>query len=256
MNAGSPDFTFGLSRDELLWLSAALGLPSLPMPEASFMAVPPQELSVSQQTGAESLRRRGLLHQAADGTWQLERLPAALLQEMSAAAEWLRLDYRARSGMTRSLHFFAAAEIRFLLDLAEGYARFCLCADSPTAAEALWGWLSLPPGLETGEGEVFLPQPLELLPLAWKDPELAARVLNEHSLPSADISPVLRWTAVLEWVSAATLFERRAGNVSVALRFVSCGSLTRMWGGFEREGLVSLSGLASADLYAALSELP
>lgn len=256
MNATRPDFTFGLSREELLWLTAALDLPALPLPEPSFLAVPPQELRERQRAGAQSLQQRGLLRQATGGTWQLERLPAALLQTMAAAEEWLRLDYRNRAGMTRSMHFFAADGMRFLLDLAEGYARFCLCADAPTAAEALWGWLALPPGLTAGQGALSLPQPLDFLPLAWNDPGLAARVLTEHGLPAQDVPTVLDWVESLEWVCAASVQERRSDGVTTSLRFVACGDSVYAWGGFEQEGLVSLTGLAPLDLRAALSELP
>lgn len=256
MKTDQPDFTLGLSREELLWLIAALDLRGLPLPEPSFLSVPPQELRERQRAGAESLRQRGLLRAGESGLWELERLPAALLQAMAAAEEWLRLDYRNRAGMTRSMHFFTAAGMRFLLDLDEGYARFCLCADAPTAAEALWGWLSLPPRLTVGEGAVSLPQPLDWFPLAWNDPELAARVLAEHGFPASDIPAVLTWAAMLEWVAAVSVHERRPEGVTVPLRFVSCGSPARLWGGFERQGPTLLSALSPADLRAALAELP
>lgn len=253
MNDTRPDFSFGLSRDELLWLVDALGFPKLPLPEPSFLLVSPGELRLRQRAGAQSLERRGLLRPAQGGIGQVERLPAALLQQMAAAEAWLRLDYRNRAGMTRSLHFFFAAGMRFLLDLAEGYARFCLCADAPTAAEALWGWLALPPGLAAGQGALSLPQPLDFLPLAWNDPQLAARVLKEHGLPAHDTPTVLAWVESLDWVCAASVQERRPDGVTTSLRFVSCGNSAHLWGGFEQEGLAALSALSPADLRAALS---
>lgn len=255
MNDTRSDFTFGLSRDELLWLIAVFDLSHLPLPEPSFLSVPPQELRERQRAGAHSLQQRGLLRQEG-GTWQVERLAAGLLQAMAMAQEWLRLDYRTCSGLSRALHFFASPDIRFLFDLAEGYARFCLCADPATAAEALWGWLALPSGLEAGEGALSLPQPFDFLPLAWNNPHLAARVLQKHGLPAQNIPTALGWTASLEWVCAASVQERRSGGVAVRLRFVSCGDSARLWGGFEQEGLAVLSGLLPADLRAALAELP
>lgn len=256
MSAPADLFTFDLSRDEILWLMGAFGLVELPVPESSFLFVPSQELRERQRAGAQLLQQRGLLRPGEGASWQVERLPAALIQTMAAAEEWLRLDYRNRAGMTRSMHFFAADGMRFLLDLAEGYAHFCLCADVSTAAEALWGWLALPPGLVAGQGRLSLPQPLDFLPLAWNDPGLAARVLTEHGLPAQDVPTVLAWVESLEWICAASVQERRSDGVTTSLRFVACGDSVYAWGGFEQEGLVSLTGLAPLDLRDALSELP
>lgn len=255
MNANRPDFSFDLTRNELLWLCGVLGITALPLPSSSFLVVPAEELSECQLAGAASLQRRGLLRAQSDDNWQIERLLEAILRELAAAEGCLRLQYCGRGENPRVLHFFAD-EMRFSLDLDGGIARFCLFSGPEPAAEALWGWLALPPDLSPGRGEFLLPQPFDFLPAAWRDPDLAARILSEHGLPAGRIPAALEWVASLDWAAAVTLRERRSGQWTTALRFVSCGDRASLWGGFEAERLTALSGLSLPDLQAALAELP
>lgn len=250
MNAEA--YPFELSLAELDWLAGALGIASLPLPDGAAQGMTAEQRRQRQKDGHASLRTRGLLRPSPSVGWQAERLPAALLHWIASAASLLRLERIPRAGPARRLHLFTAGEEGLSLEVNGETARFVIFPSRRLLHQAALGWLALPVAPQKSALALTLPQPLAFLPVAWKEPSLAARILKEHSLeaPSA-----LAWAASLEWAAALSRVEVAAGRNTLAVQFVLCSDGQSLWGGREEETKVSFAPVTAKMIVAKINEM-
>lgn len=249
MNAET--YPFELTLDELYWLAGAFGISSLPLPDAAFDGLTPEQLAHRQKTGHASLLTRGLLRPSPGFGWQVEQLPAALLQWISSAPSLLRLERIPREGPSRSLHLFTADAQGLSLEMDGDTARFVIFSSRRLLQDSALRWLSLPAKAKKSAIVHELPQPLTFLPAAWKDPSLAARILREHGLEAS----ALEWAASLEWVAALSRVKLDGARNTLAGQFALCGDGKSIWGGREDERKVPFISITKAAINATIGEM-
>ena len=195
MNAGA--YPFELSLAELHWLAGAFGIASLPLPEDAPAGLSPAQMEARQKDGHASLLTRGLIRPSPGFGWQVERLPAALLQWISSAPSLLRLERIPKDGAAQNLHLFTADDQGLSLEMDGDTARFILFQTRRLLQESAIDWLSLPAKTKKSAIAHELPQPLTFLPAAWNDPFLAARILKEQGANAKTAKSALTWVASL-----------------------------------------------------------
>ena len=253
MNAGA--YPFELSLAELHWLAGAFGISSLPLPDKMFGGLTLPQLEERQKNGHASLLTRGLIRPSPGFGWQVERLPAALLQWISSAPSLLRLERIPKDAPARSLHLFTADAQGLSLEMEDDTARFILFQTRRLLQESVMRWLSLPAKAKKSAIVHDLPQPITFLPAAWNDPALAARILKERGLNAKTAKSALVWVASLEWVTALSKVTLEGNRNTVADQFALCGDEKSIWGGMDDGQKVSFVHLAEKTINATIGEM-
>jgi hypothetical protein len=254
MNATDDVFPFDLSRAELYWLAGALGMAALPLPDPTPAGRSPAELQSLQRSGHASLLTRGLIRPSPGFAWQVERLPAALLQWIASAPSLLRLERISRDGAVRCLHLFTAGEQGLSLEMDGDTARFVIFQSHRLLQESALRWLALPGGRKPSVSHA-LPQPLIFLPAAWKDPSLAARILNERGLDAQAAQSALAWAASLEWVAAVSKVKLEGTQNTLLRQYALCSDGKSLWGGEDEKQHVRFAPIVSKAVHTALSAM-
>ncbi|MFZ5903236.1 MAG: hypothetical protein ACOYZ8_06780 [Chloroflexota bacterium] len=246
-------FPFDLSRAELHWLAGALGIARLPLPEVAPAGLSPSQLESLQKDGHASLLTRGLLRPSPGFGWQVERLPAALVQWIASAPSLLRLEHIPKDGTPRRAHLFTSGNQGLFLEMDGDTAHFIVYKSLPLLQNAALRWLSLPTRSQASTS-YFLPQPLTFIPNAWKDPQLAARFLGERGTNPKTIKSTLAWVSTLEWAAALSQVKlERQGN-SLLNQYDLCGNGKSTWGGEEKETKVSFLPMIAKGLSAKIAK--
>lgn len=245
-------FAFDLSRAELHWLAGAFGIASLPLPDIAPAGLSPAQSESRQKDGHASLLTRGLLRPSPGFGWQSERLPAALVQWIASAPSLLRLERLPKNGTPRRAHLFTRGDHGLSLGMDGDTARFVIYESLPLLREAALRWLSLPAKAKASASH-SIPQPLTFLPAAWKDPQLAARILEEHGVKA--VKPTLAWVASLEWIAALSVVKLEGRSNSILRQVVLCGDKKSTWGGEEEETKVSFVPMTAKGISAKIHEM-
>lgn len=254
MNQDANVFTFDLSRAELYWLAGAFGIVSLPLPDNASLRISPVQQDSLQKDGHASLLTRGLLRPSPGFGWQVERLPAALVQWIASAPSLVRLERIARDGTTRRAHLFTSGEQGLFLKMDGDAAHFVIYKSLSFLREAALRWLSLPQKMKSTAVKVqALPQPLIFLPAAWKDPQLAARILEERGAKASKTT--LNWVSKLEWAAALSLVKLEGRRNSILRQFVLCGNENSAWGEDEEEATASFVPMTMRRIDVKIAEI-
>jgi len=254
MNAGAA-YPFELSLAELHWLAGAFGISSLPLPRETFDGLTPPQLEERQKTGHASLLTRGLIRPSPGFGWQVERLPAALLQWISSAPSLLRLERIPKDGAAQNLHLFTADDQGLSLEMDGDTARFVIYESLPILRDSAMRWLALPAKIKKSAITHDLPQPLTFLPTAWNDPALAAHILRERGANAKTIKSTLAWAVSLEWVAALSEVKLEGQRNVLANQFVLCGNAKSIWGGRDEQTKVSFVHIVEKTINATIGEM-
>jgi len=253
MNAGA--YPFELSLAELHWLAGAFGISSLPLPRETFDGLTPPQLEERQKNGHASLLTRGLIRPSPGFGWQVERLPAALLQWISSAPSLLRLERIPKDGAAQRIHLFTAGDQGLSLEMDDDTARFVIFQTRRLLQESAVRWLALPAGAKKSTTAHDLPQPFTFLPTAWNDPALAARILKERGVNAKTAQSTLTWAVSLEWVIALSKVKLEGQRNVIASQFVLCGNAKSIWGGRDERTKVSFVHIAEKTINATIGEM-
>lgn len=248
-------FPFDLSRAELHWLAGAFGIARLPLPDLAPAGLSPAQLESLQKDGHASLLTRGLLRPSPGFGWQVERLPAALVQWIASAPSLLRLEHIPKAGTVRRAHLFTAGEQGLSLEMEGETARFVLYESLPLLREAALRWLSLPAKSKPTPFSHTIPQPLTFLPAAWRDSQLAARILKERGVNPKTAKSALDWAASLEWVAALSAVKLEGDRNTLLKQFAFCGDGKSLWGGEGDGEEASFVHVAKKTINARMSEM-
>ncbi len=247
-------FPFDLSRAELHWLAGAFGIASLPLPDDAPLGLSPAQMEARQKDGHASLLTRGLIRPSPGFGWQAERLPAALVQWIASAPSLLRLERIPKDGTSRHAHLFTAGEQGLSLEMDGDAARFVIYESLPLLRDSAMRWLALPAKTKKSAIAHDLPQPLTFLPTAWRDSQLAARILKKRGMDSKTAKSALDWVASLEWVAMLSKIKLE-GTRNTTSQFVLCGDSKSIWGGRDAETKVSFVSMAEKTINATIGEM-
>lgn len=228
-------FTFSLTLDELVWLSSAFGSDVPPLP----LLTPPP--SADPQAGLTSLQARGLIRPLGGARWQVDRLPAALIHWSAAAPTFLALQAHPRRGGKRRIHLFAIAGAGLWLEQDSDdpqSIRFSLYDSRAGMLSAAARWVPLPSSEPGDLALPPLPDPFSLLPLAWRDPAQAERVLETWGIAPQAVHQTLAWIATLTWAAELTVQQREGENTTPAPQWVLGGNERQAWGGIMHRSRV------------------
>jgi hypothetical protein len=253
MNSGI--YHFDLSLAELHWLAGALGISSLPLPDETFGGLTPPQLEERQKNGHASLLTRGLIRPSPGFGWQVERLPAALLQWIASAPSLLRLECISKDGRVRRVHLFTMNDQGLSLEMDGETVHFILYEKRALLRDAALRWLALPTVAKKSTTTHDLPQPLTFLPAAWNDSTLATRILKERGVNAKHTKATLVWVASLEWVTALSKVQLEGQKNSILNQFVLCGNEKNIWEGEDNLTKVSFLPVATKGLNATMDKL-
>lgn len=248
-------FPFALSRAELHWLAGAFGIAFLPLPDDAPAGLSPFQLESIQKNGHASLLTRGLIRPSPGFGWQVERLPAALVQWIASAQFLLRLENIPKEGTVRRAHFFTSGNQGLSLEMDGDTAHFTIYESLSLLQVAALHWLSVPAKSKATPYSYFIPQPLTLIPAAWKDPQLAARILEERSIEQKIAKSTLEWISSLEWVAMLSKVKLDGTRNTVAIQYALCGDKKSMWGGEDDRQKVSYIHIAKKAINAKIVEM-
>lgn len=248
-------FQFDLSRAELFWLAGAFGISSLPLPDATIERLTHDQLEQRQKAGHASLLTRGLIRPSPGFGWQIERLPAALVQWISSAPSLLRLEHTSKGGSVRRIHLFTADDQGLSVEMDGDAARFVIFQSRRRLQKSAITWLSLPVKTKKSAGSHELPQPLTFISTAWKDPILAARILKEQGFNAKTAKSTLDWVASLQWVAVLSKVKLEGYKNTLTDQFALCGDERSMWGGVTSEQKVSFINIAEKAINATMRKM-
>ncbi len=232
MNNQNATFSLKLSPAELHWLAGAFGVISLPLledPLRSFTASQQKPMLV-QALG--SLQERGLIRGSARAGWQVDRLPAAVIQWLGSAANMLVLDVHTNSGIARRAQVFSEEGASMHVSVEEGQFHFLFLPDRKAVSDYLLdrlgaSFLDPKPAADT----YAFSQPATILRAAWKDHVLAAEMLKVTRLKPKAIKSLLTWAESLEWVVALTRVPIEAKKTGEQSQAFLCGNRNGCWAG-------------------------
>ncbi|OQY90392.1 MAG: hypothetical protein B6D38_03625 [Anaerolineae bacterium UTCFX1] len=248
-------FQFDLSRAELFWLAGAFGISSLPLPDATIERLTHDQLEQRQKAGHASLLTRGLIRSSPGFGWQIERLPAALVQWISSAPSLLRLERITTDGAVRSLHLFTSDAQGLSLEMDGEIARFIIYQTRRHLQDAIMRGLSLPSKTKKTASVHKLPQPLVFLPTAWKDASLAARILKEHGLDSKSAKSALDWAVSMEWIAALSKVRIEGTGNAITEQFALCGEGKSIWGGKDDGQYMSFAHIGTMAINSKIGDM-
>lgn len=255
MKRDAGTFLFELSRAELHWLAGAFGIAFLPLPDTSPTGLSPYQLEMLQKSGHASLLARGLLRPSPGFGWQVERLPAALIQWIASAPSLLRLELIPKDGTPRHAHFFTSGDQGLSLEMDGDTAHFVIYESLSLLQDAALRWLSLSAKSKATPSSYTIPQPLTFIPAAWKDPQLAARILGECGVNPKVIKSTLAWVSVIQWVTAFSVVKLEKRGYSVLNQYVICSDEKSSRGGEGKEKNVSFVPMTAKEMSAKIAEM-
>ena len=248
-------FQFNLSRAELFWLAGAFGISSLPLPDAAFEKLTPDQLERRQKAGHASLLTRGLIRPSPGFGWQVERLPAALVQWISSAPSLLRLEHISKDGSVRALHIYTSGTQGLSLEMDGETACFIIYQTRRLLQDAIMRGLSLPSKTKKTANVHKLPQPLAFFPTAWKNASLAARILKEHGIDSKSAKSAFDWAVSIGWIAALSKVRIEGTGNTIAEQFALCGDGKSIWGGRSDGQYTSFAQIVEKTINAKIGEM-
>jgi hypothetical protein len=188
-------FPFDLSLDELHWLAGAFGIASLPLPDHPQLDLSRAELVERQKKGHASLLRRGLIQPSPGFGWQVDRLPAAIVQWMATAESMLRVERTEKEHGRRVMHVFTSNDQILSVEITAGVVNFILYNARAVMMKSLRQWLNLPTKIKKTKEVFTIPQPQIFFAAAWQNPDLVEKMLTV-----AGVRPQVQMEA--EWVES------------------------------------------------------
>lgn len=222
-------FPFDLSLDELHWLAGAFGIASLPLPDHPQLDLSRAELVERQKKGHASLLHRGLIQSSPGFGWQVDRLPAALVQWMETANSMLRVERIEKRGAGNPLHIFASGEQALSVEIKDDNAQFTLYKSRAALMKSLKKWLNIPIKDQKSKETFSIPQPQVFLPVTWKDPQLAAQILAHNGL-SANSKTLIEWAASLKCLFTFSKMQINSEAGGASAQFILCIDGKSLWG--------------------------
>lgn len=223
-------FQFDLSLDELHWLAGAFGITRLPLPEHAQAEMTHEQLLQEQRNGHASLLARGLIRPSPGFGWQVDRLPAAIVQWMATAASMLRVERIEKNGAGNTLHVFTSGEQALSVEIKDDSAQFTLYQSRAALKKSLKKWLNIPAKSGKSKETFSIPQPQTFIPVAWKDPQLAAQILANNGL-SANSKTLIEWAASLRDLVVFCKMQINAEAGGTSEKFFLCKDGKSLWGG-------------------------
>jgi hypothetical protein len=231
MAKDSGQFTIEFTTGELLWLSRALGKLRLSLPGDPFSRLPQAEVEAQIQQGGDSLTRRGLIRPTSSPAWEVDRFAAILLEWLAEAERFTLAEIIKRGCEPRQagVYFLKGKGLLAWFE-AETYCLQLFEQDDGLRRSFL-DFLGIPnPSTQDPLPVLRLPQPAQLLPLAWRDPEAVTRLLKITGYTQSEAKSTLARLKSWEFIASLCTYNPSDNNLQpVSLQFLS-GEGTHLWG--------------------------
>lgn len=223
-------YPFELSLAELSWLSGAFGIASLPLPMNTPQKLARFQLVEDQKKGHASLLARGLIQPAPGFGWQVDRLPAAIVQWMTSANSILRVERIEKNDAKFIMHIFSSGEQALSSEIEEDKAKFVLHKTRSSLIKSLKTWLKVPAQIQKSKETFSIPQPQALIPVVWKDSQLAGNILENAGL-SAGSNSLIEWAKSQEYVSIVSKIQITGATIKVSDQLIIYTGEKSLWSG-------------------------
>ena len=208
-------FEVMLSAGEFLWLLAAAGGVETPV-HLPLDRMTPSEQKTLQAEGEASLRRRGWLQKGPSGQ-RLDAFLMAVAYGLLSATDYLRMEHHTRAGFS-AFYVFPWGETAMTVAFSapsEGEISSLQLTVYAHPQEALQAAKERLPDVVAADvlrSSLPLPQPYVLLPLVWKAPAQAAKILATRGWEPLHIEQLLQ-TLQWYWRFSLESFRQGAGGV-------------------------------------------
>lgn len=259
MNKQTTLFSFKLSPTELHWLAGAFSITSLPLPEHPFHSIKAVQQKPQLLQGLNSLRERGLVRGSAATSWQVDRLPAAIVNWFGSAARMLILNVHARDGGVRRAHVCTENDVSVYVTVEGDTYHFLFFPNCGALTEYLldqFGASFSDP--RTAAAQYAFPQPVTILRSAWTDASLAAKMLKVSRLKPKEIKSLLAWAGSLEWIVTLDHIQLDGEEAGRDSQTILCGNRQRCWSGRaggDSDEAVTLSPINLVETQALIQNL-
>jgi hypothetical protein len=221
-------FHFDLSLAELSWLAGAFGIISLPLPLDALQDMTRPQLVEDQKKGHASLLTRGLIRPSPGFGWQVDRLPAAIVQWMTSANSILRVEYIEKKGTKNTIHIFTSGDQALSVEMNGDTANFILYKTHAALKKSLQTRLKIPIKSQKSKEMFSIPQPQILIPVMWKDPNIAAQILENAGLATTS-KALIAWAASQNWMGVVSKMQINDETIIVSDPLIICAAEKSLW---------------------------
>jgi len=226
----TPNYIFQLSRVELYWLVGSFGITNILILDEAWRGRSIRDYEADLQEGNASLTTRGLIRPSPGFGWQVDRLPAAIVQWMATANSMLRVEHIEKNSVKSNLHIFTSGEQALSIEIENDIAHFVLYKTRTAMKKTLQKWLNIPAKSGKSKDTFSIPQPQTFIPVAWKDPKLAAQILKNND-PSANSKTLIEWAASLKCLVVFSKVQINSEAGGASAQFTLCMDGKSLWGG-------------------------
>jgi len=224
-------FTIELTPGELLWLGRALGKLRLSLPGDPYRHLLQAEAEAQVRQGGESLAKRGLIRPTGGPAWEVDRFAAILFEWLSEAESFTLAEVLPRGKEPRQAGVYFLQGKGLLVRYEAGTYHLHLFESDDDLRRGFLDFLGLPsrPSPDPLPALRF-PQPAQLMPLIWRDPDAALRALENSGLSRSKAKSTL--ARLQSWDFLVSLTSYRPVDESlqpVSLQFLG-GNESRLWG--------------------------
>lgn len=256
MKSNDDTLHFELTLDELNWLAGAFGVASLPLPDHARPETSAAQLREGQKKGHASLLRRGLIQSSPGFGWQVDRLPAALIQWMATATSMLRVERIEKEGKKQVMHIFTSGDQALSVEIADSLVNFFLYKSHDGLKRSLSAWLKLPTRIKKGNETFSIPQPQTLFAAAWQNPDLIEKMLRVAG-NRLEVQNETEWVKSITAISVLSKIHLHQTDQSPNSHLFLCRDKTALWvgAGTEADGPISFETMTSKGLDAKISAM-
>jgi hypothetical protein len=259
MSTADQTYSFELYPAELHWLAGAMAIMRLPIPGDPLHGMPASELKSQLAQGLASLRERGYVMGSPPSNWQIDRLPAAVVQWMASADRMLQVDLHEQAGTSYRANLFSSDNGSLHVVLKGNTYQITIMPHREPLTLIPFNILDDSQSIDHSNSKQFaFPQPTVILATAWRDRDLTTRMLKRTGLESAGIRSTLDWIASMKWWTEARQIQLNEAKAAIQTRIWLCGDNQHMWkgdAGITEDEIVTFSSISAQEVNTYLSGL-
>lgn len=226
-------YVFRLSPIELRWLAGAFGLSRLTLPEDPLLHTPNSQLEAKLKEAPSSLQARGLiLRTKQDASWQVDRLPAAIVRWIGESHSFLAVESQSIGSTSRRMNVYFAGEQAMGISLVGESYGIVLYPNHELLITDLFTWIGVPSQTPKLPKDLYLiPQPFIFIRIAWTDPVTIVKIIKAAGINTQTGREVQEWANTLEWIAKFGMVCPETPDTKIKNDLFVCGNEKWIWAG-------------------------